>query len=232
MMAALYEASTWVIPVVLAITLHEAAHGYVAWKLGDDTAYRLGRVSFNPIRHIDLFGTLVLPALLMLARSPFLFGYAKPVPVAFWRLRNARWGMVAVALAGPGINLVLAIAAALAIRGLLEVQVPREWLPGLKWGADNLFRMVDINIILAVFNMLPIPPLDGGRVLTGLLPEPFSGWLAGFERKGMLILIALLFILPFLGHQIGVDLIPLAWAVGTPAGWLSQLMLTLTGLEP
>ena len=110
----LYTASTWVLPVLIAITLHEAAHGFVAHRLGDDTAYRLGRVTFNPLKHIDLFGTILMPAVLLLVRSPVLFGYAKPVPVKFYALRHPRRDMVLVALAGPGINIALAIAAALA----------------------------------------------------------------------------------------------------------------------
>src|SRR3954467_14962820 len=151
----LYDLSVWVLPLLLAITFHEAAHAFVAYRLGDDTAWKLGRVSFNPLRHIDPFGTLVLPAILLLARSPFLFGYAKPVPVNFRALRNPRIGMVLVALAGPATNIALALFAAAAFH-LLPL-VPAS---AAQWVADNLKNTVVVNVVLAVFNMLPIPPLD------------------------------------------------------------------------
>src|ERR1700680_2552420 len=134
----LYTASTWVLPVLLAVTLHEAAHGFVAHGFGDDTAWRLGRVTFNPLKHIDPFGTILLPAFLLLLRAPFLFGYAKPVPVQFRALRNPRRDMIWVAAAGPVVNLLLAILA---------------------------------GVLLHVANMLPLPPLDGGRVAVGILPD-------------------------------------------------------------
>src|SRR5215475_7469175 len=120
-LAIVYEASTWIVPVIIAITFHEAAHGFVAWRLGDDTAYRLGRVTFNPFKHIDRFGTIILPGLLLLMRAPFLFGYAKPVPVRFGNLRHPRRDMVLVAAAGPGINLVLAVISAFLLYPTLEL---------------------------------------------------------------------------------------------------------------
>src|SRR5665648_243776 len=137
----LYTASTWVLPVLLAITLHEAAHGFVAHRLGDDTAYRLGRVTLNPLKHIDLFGTIVLPGFLLLARSPFLFGYAKPVPVNFRALRNPRSGMVLVAAAGPAMNIGLAIVAALSFH--LIVYLP---VIAAQWTALNLKNAIVINV--------------------------------------------------------------------------------------
>ena len=155
----IYTASTWVVPAILAITLHEAAHGFAARWFGDDTAARLGRVSLNPLKHIDLFGTILLPALLLLMRSPFLFGYAKPVPVNFHALRNPRRDMVWVAAAGPATNLLLATAAGLMAHliGFLPGGVDR-WFRFLQ----NLVNAIDLNVVLAVFNMLPLPPLDGG----------------------------------------------------------------------
>jgi Zn-dependent protease len=218
------EASTWVIPVIIAITFHEAAHGFVARLLGDDTAWRLGRVSFNPLKHIDPFGTILLPALLLLLRSPFLFGYAKPVPVSFKALRHPRRDMVWVALAGPGINLALATAAALAFH--LVAYVPD---PYSLWVALNLRNALVINVVLAVFNMLPLPPLDGGRVAVGLLPDFLAVPLARLEPVGILILITVLFLVPLLGAQLGVDLGIVSRVVTVVTGAIIDAIVGLTG---
>jgi Zn-dependent protease len=196
----LFTISTWALPVIIAITFHEAAHGYVARLLGDDTAWRLGRVSFNPLKHIDPFGTVLLPAILLITRSPFLFGYAKPVPVNFRALRNPRRDMVWVAAAGPGMNLALATLAALAFH--IVDYVPDT---AAQWAKYNLWNTILINVVLAVFNMLPIPPLDGGRIAVGLLPDPLARPLAAVEPYGLLILLGILFILPMLGAQMGSD---------------------------
>jgi Zn-dependent protease len=222
---ALYTASTWVIPVLLAITLHEAAHGFVAHRLGDDTAWLLGRVSLNPFRHIDPFGTVLLPALLLFLHSPFLFGYAKPVPVKFGALRNPRHDMVLVAAAGPATNLLQAFAAALLIHivGLLP-EGPDRWI------LANLRNAIVINVVLAVFNMIPMPPFDGGRVAVGLLPDALARPLAGLERHGMLIMIGLLFILPMIGTQFGVNLDLVGWLLGAPVNWVIGIILRFTGL--
>jgi Zn-dependent protease len=197
----LHEASTWIIPLVIAITFHEAAHGYAARFCGDETAWRLGRVSLNPFRHIDLFGTILLPALLLLTRSPFLFGYAKPVPVNFRALRHPRRDAILVAAAGPAMNLALALLAALAFRGAFAMPAATA-----EWIGENLRNALLINVLLAVFNLLPLPPLDGGRIAVGLLPHRLARPLAGLEPYGMLILIGVLLLLPMLGSQIGVDL--------------------------
>ena len=222
--SALYTASIWVIPVLLAITLHEAAHGYVALKLGDDTALSAGRVTFNPLKHIDRFGTILLPALLLLVKSPFLFGYAKPVPVNFSRLNKPRRDMIWVAAAGPATNLVLATASALLVRTAIRLQPA-----GALWFGENLSNSVVINLLLAVFNMLPLPPLDGGRVAVGLLPDALAFPLARLERWGLFIIIGALFLLPWLGGRLGVDLNIFRWLIGAPVNYLIRVIATLTG---
>jgi Zn-dependent protease len=224
--AILFQASIWVLPVLIAITFHEAAHGWVAWRLGDDTAYMLGRVTFNPFRHIDAFGTVIMPALLLfLSGGRLMFGYAKPVPVNFARLGRPRRDMVFVAAAGPSVNLALAIASAAAM-----YLVPM--LPGdvARWTLLNLKNSVWINALLFVFNMLPIPPLDGGRVAVGLLPDSLARPLARLERVGILIVLLGLFVLPWLGGQIGVSLDVFWWLVGAPAEYLSRTVYALVGL--
>jgi len=220
----LYTASTWVLPVVFAVTFHEAAHGFVAHRFGDDTAWRAGRVTFNPFKHIDRVGTIILPALLILMRSPFLFGYAKPVPVNFGRLNHPRRDMVWVALAGPGTNILLAIISSLLFYGVdLMPPNPAEWL------AANLVHSIQINAVLCVFNMLPLPPLDGGRVAVGLLPDALALPLARVERYGMLILLLFLFVLPYVGEQTGHNLNILGWLIGAPTEALIRFILAITG---
>lgn len=221
----LYTASVWVLPVLLAVTLHEAAHGFAAYRLGDPTAKLAGRLSLNPLRHIDPLGTVILPAILLLT-APFVFGWAKPVPVDFRALRHPRSGMVWVALAGPGTNVALALVAAVAMRWLLATGD----LTGIAaWVALNLENLFRINLILAVFNMLPLPPLDGGRVAVGILPRPLAIRLAGVERYGFLILIGFVFLLPMLGNQLGLDLDVFQWVVGVPAQWLAKGLLGVAG---
>lgn len=219
-----YDISVWVLPLIIAITFHEAAHAFVAYRLGDNTAYDLGRVSFNPFRHIDPFGTVLLPGILLLSHAPFLFGYARPVPVNFRNLGNPRLGMVWVALAGPGVNIALALLAALAFHAL-----PLAPAEAAKWLADNLKNALVINVLLAVFNMLPIPPLDGGRVAVGLLPNVLAYPLSRLEPYGMLILIGILIVLPIAGSQFGLNLDVISAIVRTSTGTVIRLLLVLTG---
>jgi Zn-dependent protease len=220
----LYDISVWVLPLVTAITFHEAAHGFVAHRLGDNTAFELGRVSFNPLKHIDPFGTLILPAVLLLSHSPFLFGYAKPVPVNFRALRNPRIGMIWVALAGPATNIALALLAAMAFHTLTFAPASSA-----RWLADNLKNALLINVVLAVFNMLPIPPLDGGRVAVGLLPKVLASPLSRLEPFGMLILIGFLIILPLAGAQFGLNLDVISAILRTSTGYMLRWILTVTG---
>ena len=182
----IFDIAVWALPLLVAVILHEVAHGYVAFRLGDPTAKMLGRLTLNPIPHVDLFGTVLLPGMLILSGSPFVFGYAKPVPVQFRFLRNPRRDMVWVAAAGPAVNVLLAALSATAFK--LVAGGGAE--PGLL--AMMLLYSVFINITLAVFNMLPIPPLDGGRVAVGLLPRQLAVPVARLEPFGMLVVVLLL----------------------------------------
>src|SRR6266487_6665829 len=220
----LHTVSVWAIPLLIAITFHEAAHGYVARVCGDDTAWRLGRVSFNPFKHIDPLGTVLLPAMLLLMRSPFLFGYAKPVPVNFRALRHPRRDSIWVAAAGPAMNFALATSAALLFH--LVAYLPD---PAAPWVAENLKNALIINVLLAIFNLLPLPPLDGGRIAVGVLPSALAMPLARLEPYGMTILIGVLFILPLLGAQLGVDLNVIWQLVVRSTNAVIGVILRLTG---
>jgi Zn-dependent protease len=213
-----FRVATWLIPLVVAIVLHEISHGWAAYAFGDPTARRLGRLSPNPIRHVDPFGTLVLPLVLAVSGAP-VFGWAKPVPVVAHRMRRPRLHMMLVALAGPGMNLLLALAAGLVLTLFLRA-APSG---GIAWlfAVENLVNFVAINIFLALFNLLPIPPFDGGHVVEGLLPRPLAARYARIGRFGFPLLIFLLLILPMLIP--GADIVDRL--VRPPVEWLIRLIL-------
>ncbi|MCZ6838828.1 MAG: site-2 protease family protein [Alphaproteobacteria bacterium] len=222
-------ASIFVVPILLAVTLHEAAHGWVAWKLGDDTAYKLGRVTFNPLRHIDPVGTILIPALLVYASTRpgstglFVFGWAKPVPVHFGRLGSPRRDMILVAAAGPGTNLILAIlsGAALALSPFPDSSTINQSLE---------FALL-INVLLAIFNMLPLPPLDGGRVVVGLLPAALARPFGELERYGFFILVGLIFILPRVSGALGFRVNPFVWLIGGPTDYVIGIITSMMGVS-
>jgi Zn-dependent protease len=185
------QIAIWALPVLAAIVFHEVAHGWVACKLGDPTAARLGRLTLNPLAHIDIFGSILVPLMLIVANSPFVFGYAKPVPVNYANLRNPKRDMIGVAAAGPVMNLLLALGCTVLWKSL----APLRGAEGFSFLAPIVLMAqsgILINIALAVFNAFPLPPLDGGRVLVGLLPGALSRKVARVEPFGFIILIVLL----------------------------------------
>ena len=197
----IYQIAVWLVPLVIAIVFHEVAHGLVARRLGDPTAQERGRLSLNPIRHIDLFGTVILPLILVVSHAGAIFGWAKPVPVNYARLRNPRRDMVLVALAGPGMNLLLAIAGAAILMATLAMSggVPEG---AARFIAENALNFIGINIFLGVFNLLPIPPFDGGHVVEGMLPPPAAVQFRKIGRFSLLVLVLLLLVLPAFGVNI------------------------------
>ena len=222
----LYQISIWLIPVLLAITLHEAGHAFAAWKLGDRTAKDLGRVTLNPIKHVDPVGTVLIPGMLLFVGAPFLFGYAKPVPVNFWALNNPRRDMVLVALAGPAMNLVLAFLFALAFH--IVPVFPDEVAV---WLNENLRNGIIISIVLCIFNMMPIPPLDGGRVAVGLLPNSLAVPLARLERFGFLILLGIILLLPMVSASLlGSRIDPFGWIMDGLLPFFVRLIANFAGL--
>lgn len=218
------QLSVWLIPLILAITLHEAAHALAADRLGDSTARSLGRVSLNPIVHIDPLGTLILPGIMLLTGSPFLFGWAKPVPVFFQRLHHPRRDMALVALAGPAMNLLLAFLTPLVF--FVTGQVDSDLAV---WINTNAINFININIVLAVFNMLPILPMDGGRILNALLPRDLARKHAETERYGILILLGILFLVPVLGSIWGMRLNILEPLIGPPVRFLFDAVFQVYG---
>ncbi len=220
------------IPVIVAITLHEAAHGYAAWALGDDTAKLEGRLSLNPLRHVDRFGTLILPGLLILGqvltigRVVFMFGWAKPVPVSAWRFKHPRQGMALVAAAGPAMNFVLAWMAALALHGTAGAASEAGALAD-----DALTLFLLANLVLGLFNLLPIPPLDGGRIVVGILPEALAMQWARLERAGILIVLLTVFLLPRALASMGIAWDPVGRLLGDVLPWATMVVYRAAGWD-
>lgn len=210
-----------VIAGILAITLHEAAHGYAALAMGDDTAKRAGRLSLNPLVHVDRVGTILLPLglavgqLLTIGRVAFMFGWAKPVPVGAWKFRNPRQAMMVVAAAGPAMNFALAFLASLALLALFpDAGIDDERLPVV-----FLIAFIEFNLVLGLFNLIPLPPLDGGRIVVGLLPFALARAWASIERYGIVIVILLVVVLPEMSKDFGTRIDPVGWVLNRALPW-------------
>ncbi len=204
----------WILPVVFAITVHEVAHGWMAKKYGDKTAEQQGRLTLNPLKHIDWFGTVILPGLLLITFTGFIFGWAKPVPVDARNFKNPKKAMMMVALAGPLSNLIMAIGWALLARIGVMIEVAFISLPLIYTGIAG----ITINLVLTLINMLPIPPLDGSRIVSGLLPDYWAWRYNQLERYGFFILILLL------------ATNALSLILGYPMYYAQQLFFSLAGL--
>jgi len=218
-----YQIAIWLVPLVIAIVFHEVAHGRVARLLGDPTAQERGRLSFNPFKHVDPFGTVILPLILAISHAGAIFGWAKPVPVNYARLRNPRRDMVLVALAGPGMNLLLALI------GAAILAATTSWSGGAENGtaqfiAKNAGNFIYINIFLGVFNLLPVPPFDGGHVVEGLLPPSAALQFRKIGRYSLLVMVVLLLVLPALGVNV------VGRAVGPIVRFLANAILGIFGL--
>lgn len=219
-MNTLIEIAVLAIPIVLAVTFHEAAHGFVALYCGDPTAKLAGRLTLNPLKHVDLFGTIILPLLLILSHAGFLFGYAKPVPVNFGALRHPRRDMLFVAAAGPFMNILLALLSTALIYGVAS---RAGSAPDLV--QEAILLSVQLNIVLAIFNMLPLPPLDGSKVLAAFLPVKAMRPYLAFGRYGMGLLLLVLIVLPLISERTGLGLDVFGVLVQRPANWLIRGLL-------
>ena len=216
----IYTVTTWAIPLLLSIVVHEVAHGYVAYWLGDTTAKDEKRLTLNPLAHIDIVGTVILPVFLFFSKAPFLIGWAKPVPVTYGNLKNPNRDMGLVALAGPVSNILLAIVFVLI--GKVAVNFLEYGSPSANWVMENVHNGVVFSLVLAAFNLIPILPLDGGRILLSLLPIKYAIKYQRYEPYGMFILLGLIFI-PTL---IGINL--LGWFLGTLFPYLYKLVMLFT----
>lgn len=210
----LSEVAIITIPLVIAITFHEAAHGLIAYVCGDSTAKRMGRMTLNPFKHVDLVGTILIPATLIFLKSPFMFGYAKPVPINPKHFFHYRSNLILVAAAGPFMNILLAM-----LSWVIYVFV----YPDPPYLVLALAYSIQINFVLAVFNMLPLLPMDGGRILSALLPAPLDRKFMRLERVGMIILLVVL-VLPNITEQFGVRINPVGWFVYHGVEWLKHLL--------
>ena len=212
----IYTLTTWIIPLYLCIIFHEIAHGYIALKLGDKTAWLMGRLNLNPVKHFDLIGCLIFPLFLLIIKAPMLFGWAKPVPVDFSRLNNPKRDTGLVAAAGPLANLLLAVIFVL-LGHLILLILPHD-LSATVWLIQNVKNGVSFSLILTCFNLLPILPMDGGRILWSILPKKYADKYAQTEKYGLFVLIGVLFLLPMLGLDV------VSWFIGTLYPILAQFV--------
>ncbi len=220
----IYDASIWVLPILIAITLHEAGHAYAAWLCGDTTAYDQGRVSLNPIRHIDPYGTILLPAMLYFSGIGFVIGWARPVPVDLSQCRNPRRDNFLISFAGPAMNPLLAFVFLLVAHlGALMPGGMGLWLEKMLWTGAVM------NAILFVFNLLPLMPLDGGHVLSSLLPPSLAAPFRHYNGDGFAILFTLMVLVPTVTGSVGHEIDPLRFLVVEPAVWIVGVLEILTG---
>jgi len=215
-MNSIYTLTTWILPLYLCVILHEIAHGYVALRLGDKTAWLMGRLNLNPVKHFDVVGSFLVPLFLWMMQSPMLFGWAKPVPVDFAQLNNPKRDTGLVAAAGPVANLLLAIVFVLIGKTILFV-FPTNWAI-TSWMIENIKNGISFSLVLACFNLMPILPMDGGRIVWSLLPQKYANTYAESEKYGLFVLIGVLFLLPMLGLDI------VGWFIGTLYPILAQFV--------